>query len=159
MHGYLVAAPYNLITSSESPSSPGLLHDHQSRQLRTPKQATRRVERTAAITQRAIRPSIQTLSSTPLNVANVVEESKDRAREAGAPLGPVPRMAAKVAAPSRRSSPTGYKGGNPGLQGWASSVTRCGDGGCLTVYWDRRGQGAAGCGAGTQQRALCGGQR
>jgi len=57
-------------------------------------------------------PSIQSRRdfSTALYVANVVEESEDMARQAGAALGKVPRLAAKVAAPSRRSSPHGCKG-------------------------------------------------
>jgi hypothetical protein len=45
-----------------------------------------------------------------LYVTDVVAESKDVARQAGAALGPRPRLAAKVAAPSRRSSPNGCKG-------------------------------------------------
>ena len=48
--------------------------------------------------------------STALYVANVVEPSRDVARQAGAALGKVPRLAAKVAAPSQRSSPNGCKG-------------------------------------------------
>ena len=48
--------------------------------------------------------------STALYVADVVEPSTDAARQAGAALGKVPRLAAKVAAPSRRSSPNGCKG-------------------------------------------------
>jgi hypothetical protein len=48
--------------------------------------------------------------STALYVTDVVEESKDVARQAGAALGKIPRLAAKVAAPSRRSSPNGCKG-------------------------------------------------
>ena len=45
-----------------------------------------------------------------LYVTDVVEPSTDLARQAGAALGPRPRLAAKVAAPSRRSSPNGCKG-------------------------------------------------
>jgi hypothetical protein len=48
--------------------------------------------------------------STALYVANVVEESTDVARQAGAALGKTPRLAAKVVAPSQRSSPNGCKG-------------------------------------------------
>jgi hypothetical protein len=48
--------------------------------------------------------------STPLYDADVVEESKDVARQTGAPLGKTPRLAAKVAAPPQRSSPNGCKG-------------------------------------------------
>jgi len=48
--------------------------------------------------------------SAPLYVADVVEESKDVARQTGAPLGKTPRLAAKVAAPPQRSSPNGCKG-------------------------------------------------
>jgi hypothetical protein len=40
----------------------------------------------------------------------VAEASRGAARRAGAALGKVPRLAAKVAAPSRRSSPNGCKG-------------------------------------------------
>ncbi len=47
--------------------------------------------------------------STPLYLSDPVE-SKDMARQTDAPLGPRPRLAAKVAAPSRRSSPNGCKG-------------------------------------------------
>jgi hypothetical protein len=45
-----------------------------------------------------------------LYVTDVVEPSTDVARQAGAALGPRPRLAAKVAAPSQRSSPNGCKG-------------------------------------------------
>src|ERR1700737_3338636 len=48
--------------------------------------------------------------STALYVTDVVEPSTDVARQAGAALGPRPRLAAKVAAPSQRSSPNGCKG-------------------------------------------------
>ncbi len=48
--------------------------------------------------------------SAALYVTDVVEPSTDVARQAGAALGPRPRLAAKVAAPSQRSSPNGCKG-------------------------------------------------
>jgi hypothetical protein len=48
--------------------------------------------------------------STALYVGNLLQESEQGARQAGAALGPRPRLAAKVAAPSRRSSPNGCKG-------------------------------------------------
>jgi hypothetical protein len=49
------------------------------------------------------------LSSTALYVSDAVG-SKDMVRQTGAALGQRPRLAAKVAAPSRRSSPNGCKG-------------------------------------------------
>ena len=48
--------------------------------------------------------------SAALYVTDVVEPSTDLARQAGAALGPRPRLAAKVAALSQRSSPNGCKG-------------------------------------------------
>jgi hypothetical protein len=49
------------------------------------------------------------LSSTPLYVSDGVE-SKALVRQIGAALGQKPRLAAKVAAPSQRSSPNGCEG-------------------------------------------------
>ena len=48
--------------------------------------------------------------SAALYRADVVEASTDVARQAGAAVGKVPRLAAKVAAPLQRSSPNGCKG-------------------------------------------------
>jgi hypothetical protein len=60
--------------------------------------------------QQATQVTNPTLSSTPLYVDEVVQESELVVRQAGAPLGNGARLAARVAAPPLALSPNGCKG-------------------------------------------------
>ena len=50
------------------------------------------------------------LFSTPLYVDGLVQESEQGTRQTGAPLGTLPRLAARVATPPQRLSPNGCRG-------------------------------------------------
>ena len=70
--------------------------------------------------QQATQVTNPTLSSTPLYVGELVQESELVVRQTDAPSGERSRLAARVVAPPLALSPNGCKGRKSGLQGGAS---------------------------------------